>query len=263
MLRTLTTVLAALPVAVAYCPNGCSGHGSCGSDDRCTCYLRPNGEPAWKGADCSLRTCPTAEAWVYYPVSGENDVHSVTECSQMGDCDRQTGECDCFDGYDGIACERTVCPNDCNGRGICYTQKQLAAEAGTEYATPWDAMKHVGCVCDLGYRGPDCSLQECPSGADVLTGKGNSEGRDCSGRGLCDYDTGLCKCFTGTARLKPTSTQSRRLLRHQVPEPNVRSSIHFASSLTRRLTAGFSAKSFSFVSLLFAGFSRAWHLRSH
>lgn len=141
--RQATMVLRALalaltPIAIrAYCPNGCSGHGSCGADDRCTCYLRPNGEFAWQGADCSQRTCPTADSWVYYPVYGENNVHTVTECSQMGVCDRQTGECDCFDGYDGIACERTVCPNDCNGRGICYTQKQLAAEAGTEYMTPW------------------------------------------------------------------------------------------------------------------------------
>ena len=61
---------------------------------------------------------------------------------------------------EGIACERTVCPNDCNGRGICYTAKQLASNAVTTYSTPWDAMKHVGCVCDLGYRGPDCSLRE-------------------------------------------------------------------------------------------------------
>ncbi|KAH8067881.1 tenascin-like protein [Aureococcus anophagefferens] len=136
-------------------------------------------------------------AWVKYPVAGENNVHESTECSNMGICDRKSGECECFDGYEGIACERTSCPNDCSARGICYTQKQLATEAATTYDTPWDAMKHVGCVCDLGFRGPDCSLQECPSGTDVLSGDGNTKGRDCSGRGLCDYDSGLCKCFSG------------------------------------------------------------------
>jgi len=60
----------------------------------------------------------------------------------------------------GIACERTVCPNDCNGRGICYTAKQLALNAGSQYDTAWDNMKEVGCVCDLGYRGPDCTLRK-------------------------------------------------------------------------------------------------------
>jgi len=191
------TFLAVLPFAAAYCPNGCSGHGSCGDNDKCTCYLRPNNNTAWTGADCSLRTCPMDNAWVETPVTDTNNVHGLAECSNKGDCDRKSGECDCFDGYDGVACERTVCPNDCNGRGICYTAKQLAVEASATYDTPWDAMKHVGCVCDLGYRGPDCSLQECPSGTDILSGKGNSKGRDCSGRGLCDYDTGLCKCFSG------------------------------------------------------------------
>jgi len=39
------------------------------------------------------------------------------------------------------------------------------------YSTPWDAEKQLGCVCDLGQRGPDCSLFECPSGGDVLKGK--------------------------------------------------------------------------------------------
>ena len=38
---------------------------------------------------------------------------------------------------------------------------------------------------------------ECPSGPDVLKGFGNESGRDCSGRGLCDYTVGTCGCFLG------------------------------------------------------------------
>ena len=115
----------------------------------------------------------------------------------MGICDRKTGTCTCFPNYDGIACERTICPNKCSDAGVCFTQKQLAAEADRVYSTPWDSEKHVGCICDLGRRGPDCSLIECPSGADVLHGYGNEAGRDCSGRGLCDYTGGVCNCFHG------------------------------------------------------------------
>lgn len=180
----------------AYCPNGCNGHGSCGKNDKCTCYNRVDGEPAWTNADCSGRTCPKDKAWVGYVVNA-NDAHPTVECSNKGTCDRTTGECACFANYEGIACERTVCPNNCNNAGICFTEYQLAAEASRVYTTPWDANKHVGCVCDLGRRGPDCSLFECPSGSDVLKGFGNEAGRDCSGRGLCDYSSGICACFHG------------------------------------------------------------------
>ena len=183
--------------ASAYCPNGCSGHGSCGNNDKCTCYTRPkNSDPAWTEHDCSVRTCPKSKAWVDYATS-DNGAHSMMECSMKGSCDRKTGECKCFDNYDGKACERTVCPSNCNNRGRCVKQEQLAYEASKTYSAPWDANKHVGCVCDLGARGPDCSLEECPSGGDVLLGKGNNFGRDCSGRGICDYSSGLCKCFQG------------------------------------------------------------------
>jgi hypothetical protein len=42
--------------------------------------------------------------------------------------------------------------------GVCFSQAQLATDAGRVYSTPWDAEKELGCVCDLGRRGPDCSL---------------------------------------------------------------------------------------------------------
>ena len=196
MMRTCL-LLVGLVAVTAYCPNGCSGHGSCRENDKCTCYTRPkNTDPAWTQHDCSERTCPKSAAWAD-SATANSVAHVSAECSNKGACDRKTGECKCFDGYDGKACERTLCPGNCNNRGRCVKQEQLAYEASKTYSAPWDANKHVGCVCDLGARGPDCSLEECPSGSDVLLGKGNNFGRDCSGRGICDYSSGLCKCFQG------------------------------------------------------------------
>lgn len=164
--------------------------------DKCTCYLGPHGEAAWTEHDCSLRTCPKGDAWAGAVVS-EDNAHPLAECSNKGTCDRTKGECVCFENYEGKACERTICPNDCSGRGVCMTQGALASTFGADYDDPWDSNKHVGCKCDVGYRGVDCTQKECPSGEDVLGGDGASKGRECSGRGLCDYTKGLCSCFTG------------------------------------------------------------------
>lgn len=97
--------------------------------------------------------------------------------------------------------------------------------------TTWDAdFGHV-CLCDsswsvgLGsnqtqqaeYFGAACQYKRCPTGDDPMTmsvdetdcygvaaisgGQTGSYGNkchvDCSNRGICDHDTGLCKCFTG------------------------------------------------------------------
>lgn len=120
----------------------------------------------FSGADCSQRTCPKDFAWVGAVVAA-NDLHPWVECSNKGICDRNTGEllmyrrfevhhhhetglCDCFFGYDGIACQRSICPENCNYRGACFPERILADKAGRLYEAPWDAMKIVGCLCDVG-----------------------------------------------------------------------------------------------------------------
>jgi len=178
------------------CENLCSGHGFCEVNQNCVCYNGLDGEPEWTGPDCSQRTCPHDYAWVGDVVNA-NDLHPWAECSNKGICDREKATCICFPGYDGIACQRSTCPMNCNNRGTCWPEKHLAEKAGRTYNEPWDALKAVGCVCDAGFRGTECELQECPSGPDPLDGYGNEAGRDCSGRGICDYSAGFCNCFSG------------------------------------------------------------------
>jgi hypothetical protein len=169
----------------------------CMNYGQCDCYARAGStEKAWTGPDCAQRTCPMGKAWADL-ATADDVAHARTECSSAGACDRKTGECMCFPGYEGIACQLTTCPNNCNGKGRCVTQEYLAIEAFKTYSAPWDANKESGCVCDAGSRGVDCSLNECPTRDDPMRGLGSSFGRDCSGRGMCDYRSGLCKCFTG------------------------------------------------------------------
>lgn len=59
---------------------------------------------------------------VFVP-SNPNTAHQIVECSGRGTCDRMTGQCQCSEGYTGDACQRTVCPNECSGHGICQSQR--------------------------------------------------------------------------------------------------------------------------------------------
>jgi hypothetical protein len=141
-----------------------------------------------------------------YEYGNSNNAHQQVECSGRGACDRGSGRCECFPGFNGEACQRTMCPNDCSGHGVCQDQRRFASDAGETYATAYDAKKQMGCMCDDGFRGPDCSQIECPSGADPMGhygGDGENDAgatgaaMDCSGRGLCDYSSGSCSCFKG------------------------------------------------------------------
>lgn len=95
-----------------------------------------------------------------------NEAHFYRECSNKGLCDRSTGLCDCFPGYEGEGCVRTACPNDCSGHGTCNLISN-ADDTNDDYSA-WDNDKTQVCECDAGYDGPDCSMRSCPHGADPV-----------------------------------------------------------------------------------------------
>lgn len=190
--------------------------------DSCTCF-NEKGKKAdgtvvdvaqWTGADCSLRVCPHGTAFgvhkrtdLVFTISG-NDHSAMLECSGVGTCDTATGQCICEKGYTGDACQRTTCPNDCSGNGVCKSLAQIVNDVKDNAASypnsvdfsalaynGKDAEKSRACVCDSLYYGADCSIKRCPSDSDPMGGSGAAEGLPCSGRGNCK--NGECVCFTG------------------------------------------------------------------
>lgn len=154
----------------------CSGHGNCGPENVCSCFEGFDYAP-----DCSLRTCSKGAAWAdkAYAV---DVAHSPSECSSAGLCNRDTGKCECFDGYTGLACQRSACPNDCNANGMCLTLSRLGQLYGVDYQHPstggdgtgpsyanWDKDSVTSCFCDPGFSGPDCSRIMCAKADDPLT----------------------------------------------------------------------------------------------
>jgi hypothetical protein len=101
-----------------------------------------------------------------------NSAHEYRECSNKGMCDRSTGTCACFEGYDGSSCQRASCPSSgegvCSGHGTCESIKEIAARDYNNMYYLWDEDVTMGCVCDGGYTGADCSERTCKFGADPL-----------------------------------------------------------------------------------------------
>ena len=82
LLLRLGALAGAAKLAAAECPNACSGHGTCGAYDMCTCYT------GYMSNDCSERVCPFGLAHVDSPkgdLDMDNDVayETVIEGSQM------------------------------------------------------------------------------------------------------------------------------------------------------------------------------------
>mmetsp|Transcript_3943 Transcript_3943/g.6672 ORF Transcript_3943/g.6672 Transcript_3943/m.6672 type:complete len:1204 (-) Transcript_3943:99-3710(-) len=148
----------------AQCQDRCSKNGICNVHAQCECF------PGYKGSKCSVKTCPTGRRFadIAYKV---DQAHEIVECSGQGTCNSD-GRCDCYSGWGGARCDRRECPNNCNHRGTCMTLRDAAREYNgwslnhsTTY-TAWDADSTVGCFCDPGYAGYDCSKKLCDYGVD-------------------------------------------------------------------------------------------------
>jgi len=151
------------------------------TDDVCSCYDNWGIGLAHDSGDCSDRICPFELAWVDAP-DKKGAFHKYAECSGRGICNRDSGECSCFDGYEGKGCQRTTCPNDCSGHGTCeYIEDMAFAATWNDYSahyfeddaktfayTQWDNRKIRGCVCDATYGDVDCSKRLCRFGTDIL-----------------------------------------------------------------------------------------------
>jgi len=209
IILSVVLVLGFLSNINAECPNACSAHGKCGAYDQCICFRNwmandcsericqfglahvdsPKGDLDSSSGQLSgpatLQSVVVNDAM--YPkgtteqfpnmvnsdnVVLDNSAHEYRECSNKGICDRGSGDCKCFEGYHGSACQRAHCPITggltCSGHGTCETIKEIAAQDTNNIYNLWDEYSTMGCNCDKGYSGPDCSDRVCKFGVDPL-----------------------------------------------------------------------------------------------
>jgi len=107
--------------------------------------------------------------------------NQYTECSSRGTCDYATGECKCFDGFEGRGCRRTTCPNGCSGHGRCLDNSDVNGwYSSFNYPNDqmWDQKRTQTCKCDRGFTGYDCNSRICPFGDDPTSDCGENSAGD-------------------------------------------------------------------------------------
>lgn len=89
--------------------------------------------------------CPVGKAWVA-PARATDNAHYEVECSNKGVCNRETGVCQCMEGFTGTACQRRTWPCRRISSGQRADKLMIAlslsqSSAPTDAATPASACR--------------------------------------------------------------------------------------------------------------------------
>lgn len=108
-------------------------------------------------------------------------------CKNGATCDKDTGNCHCTPGWDGVDCSKRLCQE--NKYGLDCNQTCECESVNTEFCQP-----HNGkCYCKAGWSGVTCN-QTCPA---LKYGKSCALRCDCHNNAQCSPIDGTCICPAG------------------------------------------------------------------
>merc|ERR1712048_594919 len=177
------------------CPDDCSGHGTC----------RSNRDFAYDWAIAKTIQMHNKNAQDHTELFKEIYFASY---DNAWDSDKHYG-CLCDQGYRGPSCALVECPS----ANVPLDDKCSLTTTTTDYqlqydapfgATGWEAAYSLesgktGEQQDISASDYNRQYVIDSNGRKVYGCYGAMSGQDCSGRGICDYSSGTCKCFSGYA----------------------------------------------------------------
>lgn len=133
----------------------CSNKGVCDrKSGTCECL------PGYDGVSCQRASCPSKANSL---TAGQSKLSSFGNQYSFG----TKGSGNSASAFSGKA-SANVQVDECSGHGTCQTISELAFLNDENIYELWDKDSTMGCVCDSGYSGPDCSERQCKYGIDPL-----------------------------------------------------------------------------------------------
>lgn len=174
------------------CPNDCSGHGTC----------RSNKDFAYDWAVSKSNELDGTS----------NDINSfegtyLASYDDAWDSGMQYG-CKCDDGYRGADCSLVECPSSydpMDDKCVKVTTDEdtgVVTEPTTSEIDDFQLQYDVATgssAWNVAYASETSNNIYHLSDGVLYSCYGGQAGQDCSGRGICDYTSGECSCFSGYA----------------------------------------------------------------